>query len=259
MTAAKMLAEAREDLGLTGRPNRITRAYSSRNGDVFLEAPWCDQAVTEWGRRSSNADAVLPRGDRAYTVWHAEDGNDLGRWFAGTAANIKAHAEAGALVFFDWDGTDSRSRIDHIGVVEKNLGDGRVQTIEANTGDAVKRRVRSSSVIAGFWNPPYEQAEPPHPRPAGGMKWTEALVKNLPMLEVGDDNYEVKTLRGLLFARGGLADSAYGGAAGLKSWLELTVFDRALLEDVKAFQKRVKLEADGIVGPKTYAALLRVA
>ncbi|MFI9840408.1 hypothetical protein ACIHFD_25465 [Nonomuraea sp. NPDC051941] len=31
----------------------------------------------------------------------------------------------------------------------------RVQTIEANTGDAVKRRVRGPEVIAGFWNPDY--------------------------------------------------------------------------------------------------------
>ncbi|MER6581836.1 N-acetylmuramoyl-L-alanine amidase [Nonomuraea sp. NPDC001023] len=88
---------------------------------------------------------------------------------------------------------------------------------------------------------------------------TEDIVKDLPLLEVGTDNYDVKTLRGLLFARGGLSEAAYGGAAGLKSWLELTVFDRALLEDVKAFQKRAKLEADGRVGPKTYAALLRVS
>lgn len=89
--------------------------------------------------------------------------------------------------------------------------------------------------------------------------WTEDIVKDLPTLEVGTDSYDVKTLRGLLFVRGGLAEGAYGGAPGLKSWLELTVFDRALLEDVKAFQKRSKLAPDGICGPLTYAALLRVS
>lgn len=161
MTAAKVLAEARKDLGLTGRPNKITRSYSSRNGSEFLRAAWCDQGVTEWGRRADSAGAVLPKGDRAYTIFHAEDGRSLGRWYAGTAANVKAHAKPGAIVFFDWDGTDAIGRIDHVGVVEKNLGDGRLQTIEANTSDAVMRRVRAANVIAGFWNPPYEEDDMP--------------------------------------------------------------------------------------------------
>ncbi len=110
-------------------------------------------------RRSGNASAVLPNGDRAYTVFHAEDGRKLGRWYAGSAANIKAYAEPGAIVFFDWDGTDSIGRIDHVGIVEVNLGDGRIQSIEGNTGDACKRRVRASNVIAGFWNPPYKSKQ----------------------------------------------------------------------------------------------------
>jgi hypothetical protein len=159
VTAVKVLAEARKDLGLTGRPNKITRSYSSRNGSEFLRAAWCDQGVTEWGRRADSAGAVLPKGDRAYTIWHAEDGRGLGRWYAGTAANVKAHAKPGAIVFFDWDGSDAIGRIDHVGVVEKNLGDGRLQTIEANTSDAVMRRVRAANVIAGFWNPPYEEED----------------------------------------------------------------------------------------------------
>jgi hypothetical protein len=116
-------------------------------------------SVTEWARRSDNAAAVLPNGDRAYTVWHAEDGRNLGRWHAGTATNIRKHAKPGAIVFFDWDGTDSIGRIDHVGVCEVNLGDGRMQTIEGNTGDACKRRVRASNVIAGFWNPDYDQED----------------------------------------------------------------------------------------------------
>lgn len=159
MTAAAMLAAARKSLGLVGRPNYITRDYAKRHGSEFLSAPWCAMAVTYWSRESGNASAVLPKGDRAYTVWHAEDGRNLGRWHAGTAANIKAHARPGVVVFFDWDGTDTIGRIDHVGVCEVNLGDGRMQTIEGNTGDACKRRVRASNVIAGFWNPPYDQED----------------------------------------------------------------------------------------------------
>lgn len=159
MTAARMLAEARRDLGMAGRPNAITREYAARHGAVFEEAPWCQMSITHWARVSSNADAVLPAGDRAYTVWHAEDGQRLGRWHPGTVDAIRKHARPGAVVFFDWGGTDSIPRIDHVGLVEVNLGDGRVQTIEGNTGDACKRRVRSASVIAGFWNPDYEEED----------------------------------------------------------------------------------------------------
>lgn len=159
MTAAGMLAAARKSLGLSGRPNYVTRDYARRHGADFLDAAWCDMSITYWARVSGNTGAVLPEGDRAYTVWHAEDGKALGRWFPGTAAAIKAHAEPGAIVFFDWAGSDVIGAIDHVGIVEKVLPDGRIQTIEGNTDNACKRRIRSASVIAGFWNPPYTQED----------------------------------------------------------------------------------------------------
>lgn len=260
MTAARMLTEARKDLGLAGRPNRITRDYASRHGKAFLDAPWCDMAVTWWARQSGNTAAVLPEGDRAYTVWHAQDGQARGLWFAGTASNLRNHARPGAIVFFDWDGTDTIGRIDHVGIVETVLADGRVQTIEANTGDVCARRVRGASVIAGFWNPPYSPAPSPPARPsAADASWTETIVKHLPTLREGSNNFDVKTLRSCLFARGGVDEASYGGAAGLREWLESTAFDAGLSADVKAFQKAKRLEVDGIVGPKTWADLLRVS
>lgn len=159
MTAAQMLAAARADLGLTGRPNWITRAYAKKHGAEFRTAPWCDQGITEWGHKSGNAAAVLPKGDRAFTVWHAQDGADLGRWHSGTVDNIRRFAKPAAIVFFDWSGTNNIGQIDHVGLIERVLPDGRVQTIEANTGDAVRRRIRSADVIAGFWNPDYSKQE----------------------------------------------------------------------------------------------------
>ncbi|MEU4225790.1 CHAP domain-containing protein [Nonomuraea sp. NPDC026600] len=253
MTAAKMLVEARNDLGMTGRPNRITRAYSSRNGDVFLEAPWCDQGVTEWGRRSSNAAAVLPRGDRAFTVWHAEDGKTLGLWFAGTAANIKAHAEPGALVFFDWDGTDNIARIDHIGIVERNLGDGRIQSIEANTGDAVKRRVRGSSVIAGFWVPLYAggSATPARPTPAAAKNPTEVLVNKLPLIKPGAKGKHCGTIFYLLKARG------YAKLLDPKV-IDPFVYSPPIVAEVRKLQGAKGLKKDGEVGDATWPVLVGV-
>lgn len=252
MTVVSMLAAARKSLGLSGRPNYITQDYARRHGAEFLSAPWCAMSVTYWARVSGNAAAVLPDGDRAYTVWFAEDGRALGRWYPGTATAIAEHAEPGAIVFFDWDGTNTIGRIDHVGIVERNLGDGRVQTIEGNTGDACKRRVRAANVIAGFWNPPYKTSSAPSP--------TEEIVKDLPLLGVGADNYDVKTVRGCLNARGYVPAAAYADIeGGLEGWLKSTKYDERLAELVATFQAAKGLESDGWVGPATWPPLLRVS
>ncbi|WP_254716576.1 CHAP domain-containing protein [Actinomadura sp. WMMB 499] len=153
-----IIAEARKSLGMSGRPNTITREYASRHGDAFLSAPWCDMAVTYWARHSGTAEAVLPAGDRAYTPWHAGDFQKIGRWHSGTTARVNA-AKPGDIVFFDWGESNTIGAIDHVGVVERVLGGGRVQTIEGNTGDACKRRVRGSGVIAGYGRPAYNEED----------------------------------------------------------------------------------------------------
>ena len=234
MTAAGMIAEARKSLALSGRPNTITREYASRHGDEFLRAAWCDQAITYWARHSGNAGAVLPGGDRAYTVWHAQDFQKAGRWHSGTAANVD-QARPGDIVFFDWGATNSVEAIDHVGLVEVVLGGGRLQTIEANTSDAVRRRVRDASVIAGYGRPAY-----------GGGNWTEDMVNKLPELSKGDTGEHVESLQGLLVARSHPEVSMTGK------------FDAKTEAAVKAVQRWGGVEDDGIVGPKTWPVLLRV-
>lgn len=81
------------------------------------------------------------------------------------------------------------------------------------------------------------------------LTWTEKLVKDLPTLGKGDDNYDVKTVRWLLGARG------YPPAD--PETLKVTLFDDQLVEEVKAFQQAKKLTVDGVVGPVTWGALLR--
>ncbi|MFD9949808.1 CHAP domain-containing protein, partial [Nonomuraea sp. NPDC059023] len=237
MSAKSMLAAMRSYLGTAGRPNVLTRRYAARHGDEFLRAPWCNIAITEAARESGNGAAVLPDGDRAYTVWHAEDGRDLGRWHAGTVESIRRFAELGAIVFFDWDGTNTIAKIDHVGIIEKVLSDGRVQTIEGNTADACKRRVRSAGVIAGFWNPPYEADAKPAPKPAPNP--TEVMVKKLPMLRKGDRGWHVKTMHYLLLARD------YGGLDGVDD----TVFTEAHRNGILGIQEAAGIERDGICGP----------
>src|SRR5262245_22879300 len=100
-----MIAQARLSLGM-GEPNKVQRWYADRNGSAYGgNFAWCDAAVTYWARLSGN-DAVLPGGDRAYTVSHAQDFQKAGQWKTGTTANIKQYAEPGDIVFFDWGYTD---------------------------------------------------------------------------------------------------------------------------------------------------------
>ncbi|WP_242903057.1 C40 family peptidase [Actinomadura terrae] len=234
MGAAQMLAEARRCLGMAGRPNTITREYASRHGKEFLDASWCDMAITFWARHSGNAAAVLPGGDRAFTVWHAQDFQKIGRWHVGTTAEVN-RAKPGDIVFFDWGATNSVGAIDHVGIVEKALGGGRVQTIEANTANACKRRVRASNVIAGYGRPAY-----------GGGNWTEDMVKKLPELAKGATGEHVESVQALLLARSHPEIKMTGR------------FDDATEKAVKAVQKWGGVTSDGVVGPKTWPVLLRV-
>lgn len=222
---AQMLAEARRSLGLSGRPNYITKDYSNRHGSAFLDASWCDMAVTYWARHSGNTAAVLPGGDRAYTVWHANDFRALGQWHTGTTANVNA-AKPGDIVFFDWGASNSIGAIDHVGVVERVLGGGRVQTIEANTGDAVRRRVRSAGVIAGYGRPDY----------SGGAPAVESEEDPLLGLRKGDKGERVKALQEMIRAAGqaalidksGGSDGDYGdGTAEALRRVRLSVGSKA--------------------------------
>ena len=238
-TAAGMIAEARKSLGM-GEPNAIQSWYRSRNGSAYSgNFSWCDAAITYWARHSDNADAVLPNGDRAYTVWHAEDFQKAGRWHPGTVAEVDK-ARPGDIVFFDWGASNSIGAIDHVGVIEAVLGGGRVQTIEGNTGDRCLRRVRGADVIAGYGRPAYSSTSSPAPsKPASSAPpWPGRLLENRsPMMHGADVLAWQRQMR----ARGWhlTADSYYGPASS---------------SICRKFQRDKHLTVDGVVGPKTWAA-----
>ncbi|MGI5418645.1 CHAP domain-containing protein [Actinomadura luteofluorescens] len=243
-TAAAMLTEARKSLGL-GEPNHIQSWYRSRHGAAYGgNFAWCDAAVTYWAHQSGNAAAVLPGGDRAYTVSHAEDFRKAGRWHAGTTANVNA-AKPGDVVFFDWGATNSIGAIDHVGIVEKVLGGGRVQTIEGNTADVCARRIRSSSVIAGLGRPAYSGSSSAPSKPSAA-NWQEAMVKKLPELSKGDSGEHVQSAQGLLQARSH-PEVKIDGEFGPK-----------MEAAVRAVQRWGGVDNDGVIGAQTWPVLLRV-
>ncbi|RAY13468.1 hypothetical protein DPM19_20645 [Actinomadura craniellae] len=230
-----MLNEARNSLGL-GEPNKIHRWYATRNGSAFAagSTPWCDMAITYWAFHSGNHRAVCPQGDRAYTVWHAQDFQRLGRWHSGTDASVRA-AKPGDIVFIDWNGSNSVGAIDHVGVVEKNLGGGRVQTIEGNTDNRCLRRVRAADVIVGYGRPAY----------SGASSDVVSAPSGSPLLRRGAGGDRVFQLqRALLKAGEKLPTFGADGDFGAETEAA-----------VKSFQRKAGITADGIYGPQTAAKL----
>ncbi|WP_406527399.1 CHAP domain-containing protein [Streptomyces sp. I8-5] len=132
--------------------NYITRWYG-------LNDAWCDMSVTYWAYHSGNSSAVCFGGKFAYTVAHAQAFKDRGQWHTDTAG-----IRRGDIVFFDWNGTNSISAIDHVGIVESVEGT-MVHTIEGNIGNVCARKVRYSDTIAGYGRPKYADATPTTPKP----------------------------------------------------------------------------------------------
>ena len=169
-----------------------------------------------------------------------------------------ANARPGDIVIFNWDGGGT----DHVGFVEKNLGNGVLQTIEGNTssgaagsqsaGNGVWRRRRSSS-IAAIIRPAY----------TGSVTITPTTHK----IDVGlvvDGIFGVNTIKRLQSVLGtpvdGLISSQYSGnmkyvpAAG-SGWLWSV--NPVGSQAVAALQRKLRVEDDGIIGPTTIKALQR--
>jgi hypothetical protein len=114
----------------------------------YANAEWCDMFVS-WVGDKLGIRPVL--GADAYTVTHARWFEQNGRW--GTAP------KPGAVVFFSWNGSKSIDSIDHVGFVIKDNGNGTIQTVEGNTGDAVQIRTRPTSSVAGYGYPYYTASD----------------------------------------------------------------------------------------------------
>ncbi len=238
-----MIGQAVASLGLTGRPNRITRWYAERNGAAFATSPWCNMSVTYWANRSGNATAVCFGRDYAYTIWHAQRFRREGQWHVDIAG-----IRRGDIVFFDWDDSNRIGRIDHVGIVT-GVRDGVVYTIEGNTRDGCRRRARYASNIVGYGRPSYgaPSSGAKSSVAAGVVGRSDLAPPGIPTLRRGSGGTLVKQLQRCLnkVQRSGLE---VDGDFGPKT-----------TGAVKTFQARTKgLEVDGRYGPKT-SSKLRIA
>jgi hypothetical protein len=172
----KLLNAARSKIGVTESPaNSNTVEFNTwYYGKVVSGAsyPWCAVfclmcAFTAgilgllWGTLNDAKRAVA----ESAGSWMAL-AQKQGRW-------ITSGFKPGDFVIFDWNGT--RTRSDHIGIVESVNADGSLVTIEGNTsssdsgsqsnGGGVFRRTRALKWITGAFRPAYVVAAQPAPAP----------------------------------------------------------------------------------------------
>jgi hypothetical protein len=228
-TAHQVLAIARDELGTTESPPNSNCVKYSRwypmNG-----SPWCAMFVS-WCLDQ----AGIAGYKHAYTPTGAERFRQQDRWFT-------AHPEPGDLVYYDFP---PHERIEHVGFVVRDNGDGTITTIEGNTsagddgsqsnGGGVFRRRRSTTLVVGYGRPPFDGAKAPeHPERSFAKRASFGL---------GDEGPDVKMWQRHLNA---VTDAD----------LDVTgTFDAETLRATRRFQQTHDLDVDGEVGPLTLGAM----
>jgi hypothetical protein len=114
---------------------------------------WCDGWVTYVTWKTGNELAAHTGAGQCDTQAHAQAFRSAREWTDGDQG-----IRRGDVVFFDWgDG------IEHVGLVVGDGPTGKISTIEGNTLNAVARRVRSRSDVAGYGRPKYGLGVTPTP------------------------------------------------------------------------------------------------
>ena len=133
-TGAQMVAIAQRELGVTEQPPgsndapRIAEYRTATSGSGV--GPWCNY-FTSWVAKQAGA----PLGEQGQGFGAVAATWD---WAQRTGRAVPATEKPNPGDMIVWDGT-------HIGIVEAVLPDGRIQTIEGNSSNAVTRRVHSAN------------------------------------------------------------------------------------------------------------------
>ena len=172
----------------------------------------------------------------------------LGRW----QENENYTPKPGDVIFYDWqDGTDyvatdNKGSPDHVGIVVSVSG-GVITVIEGNKDDAVGTRTvkRNGRYIRGYGLPNYSSkvtADKPASGGSGSAKKKCPYAEPVKNIKYGSKGIGVKWVQWYLNQTGErlTVDGAFGALTKAA---------------VLRFQKKRGLATDGIVGPKTRAAL----
>ena len=221
-TANDILTIARGEIGYREGRNNDSK-YGAAYGMNFN--PWCVMFVW-WCFQRANAGKLFYGGNRTALC------STLYNYHKGVGQSVGTSAlRAGDIVFFDFSGR--KQATNHVGIVESVTGS-MVTTIEGNTsssssgsqsnGDGVYRRQRRTSVISCAYRPAYDGAT------------------QMPAADTRIDTVrEVQTWLNASCGANLVTDNIYGPATR-----------RAL---ICTLQRAIGTTADGVVGPKTRAAL----
>ncbi len=252
-SAQQLLDVARAELGYREGPNNWTRYSAEMYGGRYQNQAWCGVFVgwcfSRVGMGSEPSSVWTPAGAVAYQR-------------AGRLISRYGAVQPGDVVYFDWGGSQTLSRIDHVGFVE-TVGNGSVTTIEGNTlpagqvgdqsnGGGVYRRQRPLGTIACFGRPLYGAANQQAPQ---NLDWA-ALRRFVAAKILSDGIANVGTLR--------------RGSAGSKVrlWQQALnlIANARLVEDghfgpstqakTYDFQRYFGIQQDGVVGPQTLGLMV---
>ena len=234
-----LLSNFKEEVGYKEGKNNRTK-YAEDYFPSLQNAPWCDTFVDSmfvktFGRE--NAEKMLG-GFSAYTPTSKNLYSQNGRWNEAESGYIP---EPGDQIFFQPKG----GRINHTGIVTRvDKENGIVYTIEGNTsakpGDREGTTVREKSYslnnerIRGYGTP----------------DWGVTLGHELTESQSKEPNQKT-TVRQW---QSDLKRLGYKGLDG-KDLAVDGIVGKNTEHAIRAFQEKHGLEADGIVGPKTLAAL----
>lgn len=142
-TAENVLSNARDSIGFSRAPVNDTK-FGEWYG--MNHNPWCAMAVSKW-----SFDAGLPipaTTSKGYAYCPS------GISYFKRLDRFSDKPTVGAHVYFSFPGEGPAGVANHVGLVEKILDNGTIQTIEGNTDDAVLRRNRKAFIV-GYGHPPY--------------------------------------------------------------------------------------------------------
>lgn len=238
MTADKILAIAKKEIGTKENPAGSNRV--KYNTDYYGRAvtgsayPWCC-AFVWWVFKQAGASDLFYGGKKtAYCPTLLDYYKKKGQTVAGDY-------KPGDIVFFNFSGGTKAA---HVGICKAWDGTN-ITTIDGNTGTtneanggAVMERKRHKKYIVGVARPAFTGTTTNTSKGGNTVEVTLNILKN------GSKGESVRALQVLLNGFGyscGLADGSFGANT---------------LAAVKKFQQKNGLTADGIVGAKTWAALL---
>ena len=239
-TVAAILEIAKKEVGTIEGPKDNETKYGAFTKANFL--PWCGSFVM-WC--ADQAGVKVP--NTVSTVAGAAAFKKMGTW---TDAK-DAKPLPGDIAYFDFPG-DNVDRISHVGLVVENNGDGTVTCIEGNTAGNPKGDQRNGGEVAikvrgyipnkkkvmvsivGFGRPNY----------VGNEVTVKVPVSEAPAfpgtIKPGDKSDGVKTIQKAL---GLVADGVYGNMT------------KAAV--IKFQDNHDNLDSNGIIGPKTWAELVK--